>query len=306
MKNRPGRLRTVLSVVARVAALTVALAVCFAVAGVAVKLPAGDAASSPEAAGGGAALLAVCLLDTLVLSHLVLRSRWSGWRLAGALFFVFYGTATFMAQIESVVFLTRLPPGVLPRLFLMGALVAAPFALLAVAILGRWRLSSAGHDGPASPAAPAPRLAFNGRQWVARLAIAAGVYLVLYFGFGYYVAWRNPAVLAYYGGIDEGTFFAHLRVVVSEMPWLVGFQVLRALLWVAIALPVVRMLKGGWTETALALGLLFAVVMNAQLLLPNPYMPEAVRMAHLAETASSNFLFGWLLGWLFARPAGAR
>src|SRR5204863_8256088 len=101
----------------------------------------------------------------------------------------------------------------------------------------------------------------------------------------------------------EGTFFAHLRVVVSDMPWLVGFQVLRALLWVALALPVVRLLKGSWTETGLALGLLFAVVMNAQLLLPNPYMPEAVRMAHLVETASSNFLFGGLLGWLFARPA---
>jgi hypothetical protein len=57
------------------------------------------------------------------------------------------------------------------------------------------------------------------------------------------------------------------------------------------------MLKGGWQETALALGLLFAVT-NAQLLLPNPYMPEAVRMTHLIETASSNFIFGCLIGWL--------
>jgi hypothetical protein len=145
------------------------------------------------------------------------------------------------------------------------------------------------------------RLDLTARQWTWRLVVAAGVYLVLYFGFGYYVAWRNPAVLAYYGGIDEGSFFARMRVVLSETPWLVGFQVVRAFFWVAIALPVVRMMKGVWTETALALGLLFAVVMNAQLLLPNPYMPEAVRMAHLVETASSNFLFGWLLGWLFAR-----
>jgi hypothetical protein len=30
------------------------------------------------------------------------------------------------------------------------------------------------------------------------------------------------------------------------------------------------------------------------LLLPNPLMPREVRMAHLLETASSNFLFGWL------------
>jgi hypothetical protein len=49
------------------------------------------------------------------------------------------------------------------------------------------------------------------------------------------------------------------------------------------------------------------LVMNAQLLLPNPYMPEAVRMAHLMETASSNFIFGFLVGWLFTqRHASAK
>ncbi len=35
--------------------------------------------------------------------------------------------------------------------------------------------------------------------------------------------------------------------------------------------------------------------MNAGLLAPNPLMPETVRMTHLAETASSNFIFGWFL-----------
>ena len=59
-----------------------------------------------------------------------------------------------------------------------------------------------------------------------------------------------------------------------------------------IALPVVRMMKGAWPETAPALSLLFAVVMNAQLLLLNPFMPQTVRMSHLIETASSNFVFG--------------
>jgi hypothetical protein len=39
---------------------------------------------------------------------------------------------------------------------------------------------------------------------------------------------------------------------------------------------------------------LFAV-MTSQLLLPNPLMPDEVRMVHLVETATSNFLFGWLV-----------
>jgi hypothetical protein len=138
-------------------------------------------------------------------------------------------------------------------------------------------------------------------EWAWKLGLIALAYLILYFTFGYFIAWRNPAVLECYGGVDEGGFFAHMGTVLRDTPWLIPFQVLRAVLWTALALPVVLMMKGQWQETALAIGLLFAVVMNAQLLLPNPYMPEAVRMAHLVETASSNFVFGLLVGGLLAR-----
>jgi hypothetical protein len=71
-------------------------------------------------------------------------------------------------------------------------------------------------------------------------------------------------------------------------------QALRAVLWAALAVPVIKMTKGKWWEAGLAVALLFAV-MTSQLLLPNPLMPAEVRMAHLVETATSNFLFGWLV-----------
>jgi hypothetical protein len=135
-------------------------------------------------------------------------------------------------------------------------------------------------------------------EWAWKLVVIALAYLILYFTFGYFIAWRNPAVLEYYGGVDEGSFLVHMRTVLRSTPWLIPIQVVRALCWVALAFPVIRMLKGQWPETAVVIGLLFSVVMNAQLLLPNPYMPEPVRMAHLVETASSNFIFGVLIGWL--------
>ena len=72
-------------------------------------------------------------------------------------------------------------------------------------------------------------------------------------------------------------------------------QAVRGLLWAALAVPVIRMMKGKWWEAGLAVALLFGVLMNSQLLLPNPLMPAEVRMAHLLETATSNFLFGWLV-----------
>jgi hypothetical protein len=55
------------------------------------------------------------------------------------------------------------------------------------------------------------------------------------------------------------------------------------------------MMKGQWWEAGLAVALLFGVVATSLLLLPNPLMPQEVRMAHLLETATSNFLFGWLV-----------
>jgi len=211
-----------------------------------------------------------------------------------AVLFIFYGVATFMPQIESAVFLsTQLPAGMVGRLFLMGLLVAAPFCVLAVIILGK-RKAGLVHSESGIPV--------SARGW--KLAVIALAYVSLYFTFGYFIAWRSPAVREYYGGSDPGTFLAQMRNVVRDTPWLIPFQVLRAMGWVVIALPLIRMLKGDWREISFALGVTFSVLMNALLLLPNPYMPEPVRMAHLIETASSNFIFGLLVGWLLTRDEG--
>ena len=284
---------TAIVLIGRVIALTILLFICYALAGTLVRLPP-PTQPTTEAASSAGSLLAVCFLNAAVIAYVILRSRWAGWRLVATIFLVFYGVTTFMSQIESAVFITGLPPGALPRLFVMGALVAAPFSALAVLIMGKRRAST-------PDAGPNARLRMPASEWAWKLAIISLVYVILYFTFGYFVAWRHPEVRAYYNGVDAGGFFAHMAMVVRDTPWLIPFQIVRALLWTALALPVIRMMKGGRLETALAVGLLFSVVMNAQLLLPNPYMPEVVRMAHLTETASSNFLFGAFIGWLLSK-----
>lgn len=277
---------------AKVIALTIILFAGFVVAGAVVRLPAAQAAEPAD--GAALVLLGVCLLDTLVLTWLILRSRWAGARLMLAVFVVFYGVMTLMSQIETAVFITNLPAGVLPRLFLMGAVVAGLFSVASVLVLGKG--SAARADRSANS-----RLQMPAREWTWKLAAIAVVYVIVYFTFGYFVAWRNPAVREYYGGTDDGGFLTQMSALVREQGWLIPFQMLRAMLWTAIALPVIRMMKGPRQETALAVGVAFGVLMSAHLLIPNPYMPYAVRMAHLAETAPSNFLFGCFVGWLLAR-----
>jgi len=190
-----------------------------------------------------------------------------------------------MPQIESAYFITRLPPGLLPRLFLAGLIIAAVFAPLAVLILGKAKWQANGISRP---------LRMSVRKWIAKSSAIAIAYLFLYFTFGYFIAWKNPTLRAYYGGSDPGSFIVHLTNLIRDEPLLFLFQAVRALLWTAIAVPIIKMMKGEWWESGLAVALLFAV-MTSQLLLPNPLMPAEVRMAHLAETATSNFLFGWLV-----------
>jgi hypothetical protein len=271
----------------RIAALTLVHLVLFAaVSGALLPAPPGQPAPDPAASLGG--LLAVSVATTLVVAYVLRHARWCGWTLAAALFVVLYGVTTVMPQIESAFFLTRLPAGMLPRLFLAGAIVSAIYAPLAVRLLGRWR-----DDDVAAPSSG--RLRLTASQWVVRLSIVVVAYLLLYFGFGYYVAWQSEAVRAYYGGTDPGGFIAQFRSVVRDTPLLVPLQVLRAVMWAGLGALVIRMTTGAWWTTALGVALLFSIVMTAPLLLPNPYMPRDVRLTHLVETASSNFIFGWVL-----------
>ena len=280
-------MKAALIIAIRLVALTALYFICFAAVS-AVLLPPPPEPPAPAQAGATlAALLAVSFLNTAVLAYVILRSRWAGWKLILVIFFVLYGVVTVMPQIETAFFVTRLPPGMLPRLFLAGAVIAALFSPLAVLILGKRRPDRAGDESR-------PRLNMTAGEWAGKLSLIVIAYVVIYFTFGYFIAWKSAAVRAYYGGSDPGSLFAQMSAVVRETPWLLPLQAVRALLWAAIAVPVIRMMRGGWWEAGLAVALLFAVVMNSQLLLPNPLMPREVRMVHLLETASSNFLFGWL------------
>ena len=262
--------------------------VCFVVvAGVLLSTPSEQPAPS-EASATLLALFIASLITAAVWTYVILRSRWSGWKLILTVFVVFFGVVTFMSQIETAYFVTRLPPGMLPRLFLAGLIIAAVFAPLAVLILGKARSHETPEDG---------RLRMPVSAWITRLSLIVIAYLILYFTFGYVFAWRNPTVRAYYGGSDPVSFVSHMASLLRNEPMLFLLQAGRALLWTALAVPVIKMTKGEWWHAGLAVALLFGVFMTAPLLLPNTLMPTEVRTAHLLETSTSNFLFGWLVVW---------
>ena len=239
-------------------------------------------------------LVTVSFLNTCVLSYLILRSRLAGLKLALTIFIFFFGTAIVMPQIETAVFVTQLPPGLLSRIILSGFLLALVFSFAAVRILGKHK----GHSDSESHSA------LNLTQWLIKLTVIGLCYVVIYFTFGYFIAWQSPAVRAYYHGTDPGTFIAQLKSVFRETPWLFVLQFVRGVVWAIIAFPVIRTLQGRRRTIGLAVALGFAICTSSQLLIPNPLMPADVRMAHLLETSTSNFLFGWLIALLLRnKPA---
>lgn len=266
--------------------------------------PAGDAASGSQGPSLDraaqqallfATVLGVSFLEALVLAHPIRRSKGPFLRLGLTVFLLVFGATTLQPQLEAA-FFGVLGARMTLRIVAMGAITAAIVAPITVLLLrDRTRRSEL---------ELAPRISgMSAKEWAWRLGAIGLGYVILYTVFGYFVAWQSAEVRAYYGASEGQAGLAGFGLV--AIPALGPFQFLRGLLWAGLALPFIRGMRGRWLETGFALGLLFAVLMNAQLLLPNPYMPESVRLVHLVETASSNFLLGFWIAWILrkARPA---
>ncbi len=288
----------------RVLALSLVLIIVFMiainVAGVAqVPSPSAQVASTPAAQAQQAAsllrpLLAYTFLVSLVTAWIIQSSRWRGLKLIAALVFTFYGLMTFISQIETIAYLrAKMPPGLIKNLFVMGAVVAVLFVPVAVLIMGKIR-------GPEQPQAErVPTL----KSQAARFCILAIVYVVVYYLFGYYLAWQNPELRLYYSRTTElKSFYQMMRPTVTGTPWMLAFQFGRGLLWALFAYPVVRMLNSRRIETAGIIAALFGV-WSFVLLMPNPLMPASVAHSHFWETLWCDLLLGAIVGWVLAADA---
>jgi hypothetical protein len=298
-------LRTILPTGLRILAACLLFAVCFAVGGVLSgldKIGQQTVASQPDAPPANQQVtqmpedfLRSFLIFTLcvggTLSYLILRSRWHGWMLAGAIFVSMYGISTVAIQVESVAFLSnKLPQGMIRALFVQGAIAAALFAPLAVLALGKWRAASL--RAPMSPTAPLKFVSI-----MLRLGILVAAFVFLYMFFGYYVAWRNPELQRFYAGPPLATFWEAWKHNWTSSRWIYALAAFRALLHIACLYPLVRMLHTSRRESALAAAL-FLACWTTVLLLPNPLMPASVARSHFWETLGFNLVFGALAGWL--------
>ena len=240
--------------------------------------------------------LILAIINTLLIVSLIVTSRWHGWRLALALAFAYYGSFTFITQIETWYFLSDITvsPELLPRLFIMGLSIPLIFIPLAVLICKKWKKTNVATNSPKW------RMPFM--QLLLKLVVIAVIYLIIYWLAGYYIAWQNPELRAFYGSPGEiESFFAHTLGTIRNTPGLILLQLLRGVLFALIALPIIAGSNVKPWATALLVGLLLAIPHLGHIL-PNPLMPLAsVRLSHMIETFTSTFLFGSFIVWLLHR-----
>ena len=288
-------MKTLVSTVLRVMALAIVFAVLFTLASSSMNPRELAQGMTPQQVSQSmAALPVVSLIMTLMLAYLALRSRWHGWKLAGALFIISYGLYTFLGELELFAFpavSARMPESMIRGMPIVGLILTIPFSLLTVWVLGKTRPGAA--DSQSNP-----HLQMSPTEWIWKVAAGAILYVIVYFTFGYYVAWRTSGLPEFYGGTDPGTLLGQLSNVMRDTPWLFPFQIFRGLIWTGIGCIIIRMHKGNALETILATGLTFDVLMNASLLFPNQFLPPVVAQAHAIELISSNLLYGILLAML--------
>ncbi|MGH9612103.1 MAG: hypothetical protein ACRD4P_03380 [Bryobacteraceae bacterium] len=224
----------------------------------------------------------VLVTDFLTAAALVLaaeRADWRGWRLGVAISAIPV-TFSVTSMIESSIFLTNLPID-WPKIVAQSVITFE----LAVPL---WMLLFA-KRGPGSPEPYRPIASRLPQEALWKFFASDLSYLLLYYIAGTIVF---PFVKNFYA---TQTLPPPGRLIAMQL-------VVRGPIFVGICLLLLRLVRLPRWSGALAVGAIFTVLNGVTaLLIPNPYLPDAVRWAHLCEVTSSNFVFGAIVGWLWGQ-----
>ena len=194
--------------------------------------------------------------------------------------FALWGSIQANYLLEALLFGIGVPRSDVPRLFAHALAMSAAAGLVVSAFVREPRAEAA---STAPSALPAARLA-------GRLLGCGVVYLVLYVVAGFVIAW--PTVREFY----------QARPMPAPGP-VFALQIVRGAAFGLTMLLLIRRTRMDRLAQAMAGGLVMSVLGGAApLLTPNAYMPDIVRLAHLAEVVVSNFVFGFMSAWLLSAP----
>jgi hypothetical protein len=224
------------------------------------------------------------MFETAVMFAYVRSSALSGLKLILATFVLYFGIRTFMLQVETYVFMHVLTSlislDLMAKIWLQGAISALIFSPV-IATLAK---------SEEKPIIDDRQMAKTGRSLFYSLTLVAFLYTLIYFTAGI-------IIFVPLAGDASAEFYPDL-----QLPgWIIPFQLLRGYLWALLSLLLLSTSRLGATGRHLLAGLVFGVLVSAQLISPNDLMPNAIRLAHLVEMFVSMTLFGYLSALILGR-----
>ena len=215
----------------------------------------------------------------IILGFYVSYSSLRGLKLTLSVFFIYYIIGHFNILIEAYIFNVT-DRAETAKEMLQGLFVVSIFAPLFVLILNKWEGSS-------------EVLQFKERSvfsWIWRGVLGIFIYLIFYIGAGMILQATYPDLMSFY----EGKLPAVDVMILTQFP--------RGLLFVLVAILMLRTLKLPQIKKALLIGLVFSIIGGiAPLISPNEFMPENIRMVHGIEVGISNLLYGMTLAYLLGQ-----
>lgn len=238
-----------------------------------------------DASGVASLFLSVCVVNSLLISMFLwsVRSYSGRVKLFSVMLYLFV-LQCLLPQMETIFFSESIHISGRQIFSILIAGFVMSSVVVSVGILVTNRMTREGTTPFNIPTIHFNRLIFP----VAVLIVV--VYPLLYMVFGHYVAWQNETLRIFYSQSAE------LRPFSSQfgdafINGIYFFQVLRALIWVAISVPVVLMLQHAKGLQYILIALLSALPAT-QLFIPNPFMPSEIAMTHFVETSISNIIWG--------------
>ena len=184
-------------------------------------------------------------------------------------------------MIEARIFTTLVQPGAFAGMCVFYVL---PCAALALAVAAAFPARNV-QRGPLPERPPA--------AWAGRLVLAWLAFPVIYLLFGAMVA---PIVLPAYEQQAAGLVLPPMQVILPT-------QLLRRLLYLGSALPILLGWVGGWKRLALRLGWAFWVLTGLYGMLTGLWMPVSLRLAHSLEIGADSFVYAFVLAWTLRAPS---
>jgi hypothetical protein len=246
----------------------------------------------------GLAFLFNGAVNGLVLVWAGRRSSFKGFGLWGMLVALSFGTQTLMTQIETAYFISAFPllhgNFEIYAIVWRGLLVAGLLSLLVTWMVG----------GFSRKERSSKTFSISEKDVVKAGAWLAAVYIVLYFLFGYIVAWQSQAVRLFYGGPQElNSIVNQLGQTFMNRPEIILFQYFRGELWILCLVPLFAGFSGKRWELVALSALALALLPTAQLAFANPLMPAEVSVMHFWEVSISTGIFGALCAWFIPKVA---